>query len=139
MTDRNEASKNEGQPKWMTVTGWVLTVGVAAMLAMSAIGKLAGAEAVQEQLVEHLGFTTESARAIGIIELVCVVFFVIPQTRVLGATLIAAYLGGAVCAHLRVGDPVDQIAPAIVIGGVAWLALVFRDRAIRRLTPVARG
>ncbi|MFK7885081.1 MAG: DoxX family protein [Phycisphaerales bacterium] len=135
MSETNSASN---QPKWMKITGWVLTVGVAGMLTLSGVGKIAGAEAVQEQLVEHLGFTADATRTIGIIEIVCVVVFLIPQTRVLGATLIAAYLGGAVSAHLRVGDPIAQIAPAIVIGAAAWLALVFRDAKIRRLSPIVR-
>lgn len=125
-------------PKWMKIAGWVFTVGVAGMLTISAGGKLANIEPVQEQLGAHLGFQSDAIQTIGIIELVCVVVYLIPQTRVLGATLVVGYLGGAVSAHLRAGDGVADMAPAIVIGVAAWLGIVFRDATARRLTPIAR-
>ncbi len=41
---------------------------------------------------------------IGVILLVCTVFYVIPQTAVLGTILLTGYLGGAVAANLRIGS-----------------------------------
>jgi hypothetical protein len=42
---------------------------------------------------------------IGILELICVAAYVIPQTSVLGAILLTGLLGGATAATLRIGIP----------------------------------
>src|SRR5260370_32972975 len=52
-----------------------------------------------------LGYPESLARGIGILELVCVVLYLIPRTSILGAILLTGYLGGAVATHVRIGDP----------------------------------
>jgi hypothetical protein len=63
---------------------------------------------------------------------VCVVLYAIPATSVLGAAAVTAYLGGAVATHVRLGEPF--IAP-VVIGLLAWVGLLLRDRRLRALVP----
>jgi hypothetical protein len=41
---------------------------------------------------------------LGIIMLVCGVLYAIPRTVYLGAILTTAFLGGAICAHFRLGE-----------------------------------
>jgi DoxX-like family len=53
----------------------------------------------------RLGFPLSLSVELGIIELACVVVYVIPRTSILGAILLTGYLGGAVATHLRVLDP----------------------------------
>ena len=72
---------------------------------------------------------------LGIIELVCVVVYVIPRTSILGAILLTGYLGGAVATHLRVLDPFfDTIFP-ILIGALVWGGIYLRDARLRALVP----
>jgi hypothetical protein len=71
-----------------------------------------------------------------IIEAVCLLLYVIPQTAVLGAILLTGYLGGAVITHARVGEP-NWIVP-VIIGIVFWLGLWFRDPRVRALAPIRR-
>src|SRR5436309_3557006 len=41
-----------------------------------------------------LGYPVNTSRALGVIELVCIVLYLIPRTSVLGAILLTGYLGG---------------------------------------------
>jgi len=56
-----------------------------------------------------------------------------PVTSVLGAILLTGYLGGAICTHLRVGDPVVL---HIVLGVLVWLGVYLREERLRRLLPL---
>jgi hypothetical protein len=61
---------------------------------------------------------------------------VIPQTAVLGAILLTGYLGGAICTHLRVGDPfLGPVIFGVLVGG----GLFLRDSRIRALIPLRAG
>src|SRR2546428_10007298 len=54
----------------------------------------------------QLGYPVSTARALGVIELVCIALYLIPRTSVLGAVLMTGYLGGAVADNLRAGRPI---------------------------------
>jgi hypothetical protein len=112
--------------------GWIMTVLPALMLVFSAIMKLVKpAELVEE--FARLGYREDHIVALGIVELVCTVVYLIPQTSVLGAILLTGYLGGATATHVRIGDP--WFGP--VIGGVIiWLALFLREPRLRSLIPL---
>ena len=57
-------------------------------------------------------------------------------TSVLGAILLAGYMGGAICTHWRVGDPfVGQIGIALVI----WLAIYLREPRLKALIPLRKS
>jgi hypothetical protein len=84
----------------------------------------------------RLGFPLSLSVELGIIELFCVVVYVIPRTSILGAILLTGYFGGAVATHLRVRDPLfDTIFP-ILIGALVWGGLYLLDRRLRALIPV---
>ena len=53
----------------------------------------------------QLGFPLRFAVILGIVELVCVVLYVIPRTSILGAILLTGYLGGALAIQLPAGNP----------------------------------
>jgi hypothetical protein len=73
---------------------------------------------------------------VGIIELVCVIVYVIPQTAVLGAILMTALLGGATLTNLRIGDPTYPMP--VVLGMLAWGGLFLRDVRLRDLIPIRK-
>ena len=66
---------------------------------------------------------------------VSTLLYAIPRTAFLGGLLITGYLGGAIAAHVRVGD--DAVGPAIVsiaVAAVVWGGLWLRDARFRALT-----
>jgi hypothetical protein len=84
----------------------------------------------------ELGYSEALVPVIGMILLVCVLFYAIPQTQVLGAILITGYLGGAVASQVRVGKPLfsNELFP-IYVAGLVWLALFLQDGRLRALVP----
>jgi len=71
---------------------------------------------------------------VGLIELTCVIVYLVPATSVLGAILLSALLGGATVTTLRIGDPTYPIP--ILLGMMAWGGLYLRDRRLRALIPL---
>jgi hypothetical protein len=87
----------------------------------------------------RLGYAPGLAPAIGVLELACVVVYVIPRTSVLGAVLLTGFLGGATATHVRVGSPlVTHVLFPIYVGGLVWGGLVLREERLRALLPLRR-
>jgi len=91
------------------------------------------------QAFTQLGYPVSTSRALGVIELVCIVLYLIPRTSVLGAILLTGYLGGAVATNLRVGSPLfsNTLFP-VYVGILAWGGRFLRDERVRTLIPVRR-
>jgi hypothetical protein len=123
------------QRKWMTITGWVITLLLTAGLVFSALSKFTHPPELLEG-VKHFEFDLDTMTKIGYVEAGCLVLFLIPQTATLGAVLLTGYLGGAIATHVRVGDPPGQMAAPIIMGVLVWLALFFRDPQVRALLPI---
>jgi hypothetical protein len=66
------------------------------------------------------------------VELACLALYWIPRTSVLGAILLAAYLGGATSIHVRVGDPFFMTP---LLGVLFWGGLYLREPRLRALIP----
>src|SRR5207244_10202860 len=73
---------------------------------------------------------------VGLIELTCVVVYLIPRTSVLGAILMTGLLGGATITTLRVGDPTFPMP--VVLGMLAWGGLYLRDARLRSVLPLRK-
>jgi len=87
----------------------------------------------------QLGYPVSTSRALGVIEVVCIVLYLIPRTSVLGAVLLTGYLGGAVATNLRVGSPLfSHTLFPVYVGVLAWGGLFLRDERVRALIPVRR-
>ena len=85
----------------------------------------------------QLGYPVSLARGLGVLELVCVVLYLIPRTSVLGAILLAAYLGGAVATQVRIGSPLfSTVLFPVYVGVILWGALYLRDDRLRALLPL---
>ncbi|MCG7600151.1 DoxX family protein [Halomonas sp. McH1-25] len=84
-----------------------------------------------------IGFPMGLAPIIGSVLFVCVLLYMIPRTSVLGAVLITAFLGGAICAHLRIGEigSPPQVISAL-LGIAAWASLYLRNDNVRGLLPL---
>lgn len=115
----------------MLWTGRVISTLPVLLLLLSGVMKLVKAAPVVDGFPKF-GYSLDLALGIGIVEIICTVLYVIPQTAVLGAILLTGYLGGATATHLRVGDP--YFGP-IVIGMLVWLGIFLRDPRLRALIP----
>jgi hypothetical protein len=112
--------------------GWVLSVLPALLLVFSASMKLIKASVMVETFA-RLGWPERLALPIGILELTCALLFVIPRTAVLGAILVAGYMGGAIATHVRIGEP---FFIQTGVGVLAWLRLYLREARLRELIPL---
>jgi len=87
----------------------------------------------------QLGYPESSVFVIGIIQLVCLVLYVIPQTSVFGAILFTGYLGGAIATHLRIGSPLfTHILFPIYVAVLIWGGLYAREPRLRAVIPIRR-
>jgi uncharacterized membrane protein YphA (DoxX/SURF4 family) len=119
----------------MLWTGRILSALPVLMLLFSATSKfMMPPEAAKG--FEHLGYPVSLAFGLGIVELICTLLYVIPRTSVLGAILLAAYLGGATASHVRAGDPFSVFYMPILLGILVWLGLYLRDPRLRALLPL---
>lgn len=116
-------------------TGRVISAIPALLLVFSAVGKLMQPPAVLEGFAQ-LGYQTHLAVPIGILELSVAVLYMIPRTAVLGAILVAAYLGGATATHVRAGD--GMFFSPVIVGIVAWLGLWLREERLHALLPLRK-
>jgi DoxX-like family len=114
--------------------GRTLSVLVAGMFLMSAVMKLAHPPSMAPQIA-HLGLQDSLVTPLGILELTCVIIYLIPMTSILGAVLLTGYMGGAICTHLRVGESV--LIPVLLAIAV-WLAVYLRERRLHALLPIRR-
>jgi DoxX-like family len=104
------------------------------VLAFAAAGsaKLAAIPAMRAR-AEHVGFSVSAYRRIGLLEVLGVLGLLVgafvPLIGALAAAGLLILLGGALVAHLRTGDGVREIAPAVVLGLVTltFLFLVVGD------------
>ena len=125
----------EGASGKIVWTGRVITGVVSLLFFFSAAMKFVGGAEVKEGMA-HLGLPESMTIPLGILEAACTVIYLIPATSVLGAILLAGYMGGAICTHWRVGDPfVGQIAIALVI----WLAIYLREPRLKALIPLRKS
>jgi hypothetical protein len=115
-------------------TGRVITVLVSLLFLFSAAMKFMGGAEVKEGMA-HLGLPESMIIPLGILEAACTVIYLIPATSVLGAILLAGYIGGAICTHWRVGDP---FLPQVAIGLVIWLGIYLREPRLKALIPLRK-
>lgn len=112
--------------------GRVLSALASALFLFSAFMKLKGGEELTQGM-EHLGLPESMVKPLAVLELFCVALYLIPPTAVLGAILLAGYLGGAICTHWRVGDP---FYTQIALGVALWFGLWLREPRLKALLPL---
>lgn len=82
----------------------------------------------------QLGFPSHAVFPIGLIQVVCLVLYLIPRTSILGAVLWTGYLGGAVATHVRLDNPLfTHVLSPIYVAILLWGGLWLRDRRLRNV------
>ncbi|MET0692984.1 MAG: DoxX family protein [Propionibacteriaceae bacterium] len=118
--------------------GLVLTALVGLFLAFDVVVHLLRIDAVVDSFAK-LGFPLSVAIPIGLLELVCLVLYLVPRTSVLGAILLTGYLGGAMSAQVRIDAPlVSTLLFPVYVGIVVWAGLYLRQPRLRALVPLRR-
>jgi hypothetical protein len=113
------------------LAGRIVTALPVLFLAFDTVIKLVKIEPVVESFKE-LGYPVSLARGIGLLELVCLVFYLVPRTAPIGAVLLTGYLGGAIATHVRIESPLlSHTLFPIYVGALLWLGLYLRDRRVR--------
>ena len=117
-------------------TGRILGALSTLFLLMDGVMKLIKPAPVVEATV-RLGYPESVIQSLGIVLLVCTILYAIPRTSILGAILLTGYLGGAVAANVRVGNPLfSHTLFPVYVALLVWGGLYLRDRRLRGLIPV---
>ena len=107
--------------------GRILSSLAVAFLLFDASGKLMRIAPVVEG-TEKLGYSQTAVVPIGVLLLVGIALYTIPRTSMVGAIYLAAYLGGAVASHYRLGNPLaTHVLFPVYVAALLWLGLALRN------------
>lgn len=81
----------------------------------------------------RIGIPAEALVPIGVVELMCLVLYVVPRTAMLGTLLLTGYLGGATLANIVGGT---DFLHALAVGAMVWAGAWLRVPGFRRLVPL---
>lgn len=119
-------------------TGRSVSALAVLFLALDALGKLLEVPPVRAGTAQ-LGFPASIVFTLGVILSLCVVAYAIPKSSVLGAVLLTGYLGGAIAAQARVGNPLlSHTLFPIYVAALVWGGLFLREARLRTLLPWRR-
>jgi len=108
-------------PKRNTI-GLILAILNLLLLGASAADKIIGSQHALT-MGASFGLSPDTYRALGFIELVSAILFIIPRTGLLGLLLLSSYLGGAIATHLQHHEPIEFPA---AIEAFVWIIAVLR-------------
>jgi hypothetical protein len=139
----SEAMNLHQVPETMTVhralwAGRIMSAAVVVALVADGTIQLFAPAQIASTLRET-GFAMDLTRVVGPIILACAILYAVPATAVLGAILVTGFLGGAICAHVRIGElgsPPEIIS--LFLGALTWGGLYARDTRVRALLPFIR-
>ena len=117
-------------------TGRVMSAFPILIVLMGSVMKLMRLPAVHEGFA-RAGLSDSLIVPVGLIELICVITYVIPATAVLGAILMTGLLGAACLTSLRIADPTYPLP--VILGMLAWGGLFMRDPRVRALIPFRKA
>ena len=122
--------------RWLLWAGWVVSLWPAFVVCSSATWKLTrNAWYVGE--FARIGWPASALNLLAFLQLGAIALFLIPRTAVLGAVLLAGYLGGAIATYVRIGEPYPVLVP-LSTAMIAWFGLWLRDERLRALLPWRR-
>jgi hypothetical protein len=121
----------------MLWTGRILTSLFALFMLGASVAPKLLQMPVAEETMAQLGWPAGYAFGIGLVELSCLVLYLIPRTSVLGAVLMMGLLGGAMATQIRVGSPLfSHVLFSIYLGLFMWGGLWLRNPHVRTLFPL---
>ncbi len=118
----------------MVWTGRVISILCCLLFLFSAVLKIMDGPEVVKGFA-HVGIPPSMMIPLAIVEISCVVIYLIPATSVIGAILLTGFVGGTIITHWRAGDP---FYIQITLGILIWLGLYLREDRLRALIPVRK-
>lgn len=132
ITDQETSSKTR---LWIS---YVLQGLIVVPFIMGAFSNMFESESAVKMAVD-MGYSTGSVMYLGIVLFLAVILYAVPKTCVLGASVITAWLGGAVATHIIHQDPMGQIFFPVIFGIIVWFVLWLRMPKLRALSPFVKG
>src|SRR5687767_12395663 len=124
-------------PPAMLWTGRVLTGLFALFILGASVAPKLLQLPIADETMAQLGWPPGYVLMIGVIELTCLVLYLIPRTSVLGAVLMMGLLGGAMATQIRAGSPLfSHILFSVYLGLFMWGGLWLRSPTLRALFPL---
>jgi hypothetical protein len=111
-------------------TGRGIAAWLVLFLAFDAVVKVLNLSVAVEGTT-RLGYPEHLVVSLGLVQLVCLIAFVVPRTSIVGAILLTGYLGGATATQVRVESPWFLLPAAL--GGLLWVALCLQDPGVGTL------
>lgn len=82
----------------------------------------------------QLGYPESVIPVLGIVQLACLVVYLIPRTSIVGAILWTGYLGGAIATHVRLSNPLfSHVLFPTYVAAMLWGGLWLRDARARAI------
>jgi DoxX-like family len=135
-----EYSVNDKSPvsRAQVWTGRVISILSALFLIMGGVMNVMKPDFVVKA-VTQMGYPETMIQPLGVVILICVLLYLIPNTAVFGAILLTGYLGGAVATHVRNGDPLfSNVLAPVYFAILLWGGLYLRYERVRSLVPFRR-
>jgi hypothetical protein len=127
-------ARESAQKAWMVWTGRVISLRPVFVVLMSATWKLTRSPFYVAEF-GRIGWPASDLTPLALLQLGCIVLYVIPPTAVLGAVLLTGYLGGAIASYVRIGDLFPLLVP-LSTSVIAWAGIFLRDERLRALLPL---
>jgi len=107
--------------RWMLWAGWVLSLWPAFVIVLSASWKLTRNPGYVAEF-GRIGWPDTALTGLALLQLGCLVLYLIPPTAVLGAVLLSGYMGGAIASYVRIGDFYPVLVP-LSTSVIAWAGI----------------
>lgn len=123
---------------WTVWASWLCTAVAVLVFGWSAYMKLTHSPGYVSEW-ERLGYSESSLTHIGLLQVTCLIIYLIPRTSVLGAILLTGYLGGAISTYVRIGEPYFANAFQITTALFMWGGIYLREERLWSVLPFRKG
>lgn len=120
--------------RWLFWAGWVISLWPVFVVLTSATWKLTRSPFYVREFA-RIGWPDARLNLLAFLQLGAIALFLIPPTAVLGCVILTGYLGGAVAAYTRIGEPYPVLVP-LSTAMIAWFGLWLREERLRKLLPL---
>ena len=126
--------RETSRKRWLFRIGWAVSLWPAFVVGMSCYWKLSHSPFYVREFT-RIGWPESRLPLLACLQLGAIILFLVPPTAVLGCIILTGYLGGAVAAYTRMGEPYPILVP-LSTAMIAWFGIWLRDERLRRLLPV---
>src|SRR5215469_11906421 len=122
--------------RWLFWAGWIVSLWPVFVVLTSARWKLTRSPFYVHEFA-RIGWPEARLNLLAFLQLGAIALFLIPPTAVLGCVILTGYLGGAVAAYTRMGEPYPVLVP-LSTAILAWFGIWLREERLRKLLPLRR-